>query len=217
MSDARNGDMTRERIPLPRYVTYGLAAGPAMFALYVAVLWLCRHPLGLIPRIVWARGAGPSEFRVFIVASGITLTYFISIWYALQRIKRRLGLSRLVAVLFTSVICAMLVWASVLGLSGSVLNRVLDPSPPAVHQAQVLSVATERSWPGGPDRLLEVRSWRREGGVERIRVLGSKRALPAPGGWVTVTTRAGLFGIPWIADLKPGPAPDEPTGPVKER
>lgn len=185
----------------PTYVIYGLAFAPLIFALYVLLLWLLKDQLALLPRIIWLRSPAGPEYRIFIVAGGLTLTYFGSIWYRIQKMKETIGLPSLILILFITVLCSMLLWFSLLGITGSVLNRVLDGSDPKVIETDVFSSGLESAWPRGSFCLVSVRSWRPGESAELIRAPEAELGSVSAGDRVRVLTKQGFLGIPWISEI----------------
>ncbi|MFC2173131.1 hypothetical protein ACFLU6_10935 [Acidobacteriota bacterium] len=186
---------------LSRYVIYCLIFVPIIFILYIFLAWLLRFKLEILPRITWSRAAGSSEYRIFFVAMGITLTYFCSIWISLRKTQKIMKLKRVIGLLFTTVICSMLLWYSLLGIAGSLMNKMLDRSEPAIHKSIVLSSAEESIWKEGSHRFLTIKSWRQGASQEVIKGPASDLQHFTQGDHVHVIIRQGFFGIPWVAQL----------------
>jgi tetratricopeptide (TPR) repeat protein len=83
-------------------------------------------------------------------------------------------------------------------------NGTLDSSPPMEAASEIVDIGggEVELWGFLPYSWGSLRSWRREGGTERIFLTRTERSRAWPGQAILVKVRKGYLGIPWVSALE---------------
>jgi hypothetical protein len=159
-----------------------------------------RNPL--VPRVLGAMQnlTGHLLVGVFVVAAG-ALTCLVVIRFFDRVVFENLPGRRVFHGLGRVALAAVVAYCVVAGVIA--YDGAFDTSPPVEHSTDVIHVHQVKDKVGLVSVwLLDVRSWRTPGGIERVVVRsGRDRLRPellTPGQPVQVVTRSGLLGIPWV-------------------
>jgi len=138
--------------------------------------------------------------KVFVDSLKFSLPLLVLFtWFSIRLLKGRSSSHReLIAVFFIALFAFPLAGFGYMGF----LNGALDDSPPAVHLVIVLNKYYKSS-KNSYTYYAVVKSWRKPGSTERLRIKKSfYNYLKPDSSSITITTRPGKFGFEWIVEIE---------------